>query len=156
MTVTDSRIEDRLAIAALNDDFGYHLDHGNVDEFLALFTDDVLYSNVARTLSGKAEMEEFFRNRAAGNRVSRHVFSGLRIEFADQNLARAGSVGVTFAGSGSLPIRPAEPFVVADLNDVYRRLPDGKWQFCERHITPIFMSESIPPLPFSAASGNKP
>ena len=136
--------EDRFAITALNDDFGYHLDNGNVDEFLALFTDDILYSNTARILSGKAEMEAFFRNRAAGGRVSRHIYSGLRLSFKSATLAHSTSIWLTFAGSGTIPISPADPFVVADINDVYRLDGDGMWRFAERHIKQVFVNKSIP------------
>jgi len=66
MIEDENRIADRLAIMALNDDFGRLLDHGDVTGFVALFTEDVRYSNGPRALNGREEMTEFFTARAAG------------------------------------------------------------------------------------------
>jgi len=136
------RIGDRLAIAALNDDFGRLLDHGDVPGFVALFTEDVVYSNGPRVLNGHAEMTDFFTARAAAGRVSRHLYSGLAIAFDGPDRATGQSVWLTFAGDGALPITPAEPFLVADATDVYRRGPEG-WRIAERRIAPVFRSGSI-------------
>ena len=142
MIEDENRIADRLAIMALNDDFGRLLDHGDVTGFVALFTEDVRYSNGPRALNGREEMTEFFTARAAGGRVSRHLYSGLSISFDDPDRATGYSVWLTFAGAGALPITPAEPFLVADIIDVYTRGPQG-WRFAERRIEPVFRSAEI-------------
>jgi len=142
MIESDSRIGDRLAIMALNDDFARMLDHGDVPGFIALFTEDVRYSNAPRVLNGRDEMTEFFTARAARGRVSRHLYSGLSISFDGPDRATGYSVWLTFAGAGALPITPAEPFLVADITDVYTRGPQG-WRFAERHIAPVFRSADI-------------
>lgn len=143
------RLADRLAIAALNDDFAHFLDRGPVEAFVALFTEDVVYTNGARRLVGRDEMLAFFRARAQAGRVSRHLSSGLRIAFEGDDRAAGLSCWLTFAGEGALPIRPAEPFNVADIADVYRRTPEG-WRIAERHITQVFVSDRIPGLPLRA------
>ncbi|MCI5075864.1 nuclear transport factor 2 family protein [Oricola sp.] len=142
MSADDTRIADRLAIMALNDDFGRLLDQGDVTGFVALFTDDVRYANGPRALNGRAEMTEFFTARAARGRVSRHLYSGLSITFDGPDRATGYSVWLTFAGDGALPIMPAEPFLVADITDVYARGPQG-WRFAERRIDPVFRSAEI-------------
>ena len=142
MTDSDSRVADRLAIMALNDDFARLLDHGDVPGFVALFTEDVRYSNGPRGLSGREEMTEFFTARGARGRVSRHLYSGLSIAFDGPDRATGYSVWLTFAGAGALPITPAEPFLVADITDVYTRGPQG-WRFAERHIDPVFRNAGI-------------
>jgi hypothetical protein len=142
MTDSDSRIADRLAIMALNDDFARLLDHGDVPGFVALFTEDVRYSNGPRALAGCEEMTEFFTDRASRGRVSRHLYSGLSITFDGPDRATGYSVWLTFAGAGAFPITPAEPFLVADITDVYARGPQG-WRFAERHIAPVFRSADI-------------
>jgi len=136
------RIADRLDIAALNDDFGRLLDHGDVPGFVALFTEDIVYSNGPRVLNGHAEMTDFFAARAGRGRVSRHLYSGLSIVFDSADTATGYSVWLTFAGAGALPITPAEPFLVADITDVYRRDSRG-WRIAERRISPIFRSATI-------------
>ncbi|MAS04010.1 MAG: hypothetical protein CL534_04865 [Ahrensia sp.] len=142
MSEDDTRIADRLAIIALNDDFGRLLDHGDVTGFVALFTEDVRYSNGPRALKGREEMTEFFTARAARGRVSRHLYSGLSISFDGADRATGYSVWLTFAGGGALPITPAEPFLVADITDVYARDSQG-WRFAERRIEPVFRSAEI-------------
>jgi 3-phenylpropionate/cinnamic acid dioxygenase small subunit len=137
------RVPDRLAITALNDGFGHFLDHGEVDAFLDLFADDVSYSNGPRKLQGRVEMEAFFRARAAAGRISRHLYSGLRIRFTGRDTAESTGVWLTFAGAGELPVTPAEPFLVADVFDTYRREAEG-WRIASREIRPVFRNLEIP------------
>ena len=75
MIESDSRIADRLAIMALNDDFARMLDHGDVPGFIALFADNVRYSNGPRVLNGRDEMTDFFTARAARGGRCRRVRS---------------------------------------------------------------------------------
>ena len=138
----ETRIKDLLAIEALNVSFGRRLDHGDVADFVELFTDDVAYSNGPRALNGREEMLTFFTARAAQGRVSRHLFSGLDVTFDGPDGADGTSVWLTFAGDGELPIRPAEPFLVADVEDRYRRTSDG-WRIERRRISPVFRSTTI-------------
>ncbi len=142
----DSRLADRLAIRELNDAFAFGLDHGDVDLFLSIFTDDVAYRNGARTLSGRAEMEPFFRARAASTRLSRHFYSGLRIAFDGADRATATSSWMTFAGEGVPPLAGTTPFVVSDVEDEYRRGADGRWRIARRTISAVFQSAEVPTL----------
>jgi len=141
-----TRLADRLEIVALSDGFAHGLDHGDVDGFLELFTDDVVYVNGARRLNGKAELERFFRARAESGRISRHMYSGLCIVFAGPDAATGTSVWLTFAGDGPLPVESTVPFVVADISDDYRRA-DGKWLIARREISAVFVNRDIKPLP---------
>ncbi|MEW5420882.1 nuclear transport factor 2 family protein [Amorphus sp. 3PC139-8] len=150
--MTDLRLDDRLAIQALNDEFGHRLDHGDLDGFVDLFTEDVRYANGARQLNGQKEMRAFFAARAAGDRVSRHLYSGLRIAFEGVDRASGTSVWLTFAGSGPLPIRPADPFAVADVSDRYFRTPDRGWRIAVRQIAPVMLSDTVPELPSRSSS----
>jgi len=143
------RIEDRLAIRELNDAFAHALDHGKLDLFVSLFTDDVFYRNGERRLKGRQELEEFFRARAASGRLSRHFYSGLVLEFTGPDEATGHSSWLTFAGSGEPPIEGTEPFVIGDVRDSYRRDADGCWQFAAREIDAVFVNKAINPLPTS-------
>ncbi len=145
MTADADRVADRLAIRELNDAFAYGLDHGAPDLFLSIFTNDVIYQNGARKLSGSGEMEPFFRARAKSNRLSRHIYSALRIAFDGPDAATGTSTWVTFAGEGTPPIEGTMPFVVSDVRDVYRR-EAGSWRFAERLISPVFQSATVPTL----------
>ena len=153
MMADATRIADRLAIRELNDAFAHGLDHGDVELFLAIFTGDVTYRNGARKLSGMAEMEPFFRARAKSPRLSRHIYSGLRIAFDGTDRATGTSTWVTFAGEGTPPIEGTMPFVVSDVRDVYVRGADG-WRIASRTISPVFQSAEVPTL--AATMGKTP
>ncbi|MBX3531045.1 MAG: nuclear transport factor 2 family protein [Rhizobiaceae bacterium] len=142
----DTRIADRLAIRELNDAFAFGLDHGDVDLFLSIFTDEVAYANGARKLAGMAEMEPFFRARAQSRRLSRHIYSGLRIAFDGPDRATGTGTWVTFAGEGIPPVEGTMPFVVSDVRDDYVRGADGRWRIAARTISPVFQSASVPTL----------
>lgn len=134
----------RLALEDLNAAFAYFLDHGHVDELVDLFCEDVIYTHGPRRSEGRDEVEALFRKRAAGTpRTSRHLYSGLRLSIRDANYATGTSCWLTFAADG-LPPLPANPLLVADMDDIYRRCPDGKWRFQERHIKRIFSDPASP------------
>jgi hypothetical protein len=133
-------LEIRGALEDLNAAFTHHLDHGEIEALVDLFTPDALYTHGARRSTGRAEIEALFRRRAAGGpRTSRHISSGLRFAIEDARRASGHSVCLSFAENGVPPL-PAIPFLVADFDDVYVRCDDGHWRFRERHITRIFVS----------------
>ncbi|MCB1639670.1 MAG: nuclear transport factor 2 family protein, partial [Thiothrix sp.] len=73
-------IEDQLALQQLNADFAYYLDHHQVDALVSLFSEDAYYRHGERISTGRAAIEALFRGRsAAGDRVARHMISGLRL-----------------------------------------------------------------------------
>jgi ketosteroid isomerase-like protein len=139
------RAADRRAIEQLNADFCHHLDRGTVEGFVALFTDDALYTNGPRMLRGELQIRQFYLDRTRnGPRTSRHFTHGLRIEFTGESTARGLSAAFAFAADGSPPIDSTIPAVVADFVDVYAF--DGtRWRFAERHIVPLFRAAL--PLP---------
>ncbi len=148
--IVQARVLDRLSIRELNDAFGYCMDHGDCEGFLKIFTPDVHYRSGERVLSGKAEIRAFFEARARTGRLSRHTYSGLRIQFRSDD-AVSTSVWTTYAGNGVPPMEGTQPFVVADVSDVYRQY-DGQWLIAERMIDPVFVNSAIKPPSPPAAS----
>lgn len=141
LTATET-LETRLALEALNTAFAHHLDHGEIDALVDLFTADALYTHGERVSRGRGEIGQLFRNRAAkGPRTSRHLLSGLRLSIESASAATGSSVCLSFAADG-LPPLPARPFLVADFEDRYRCDEEGRWRFAERHIHRIFVGES--------------
>lgn len=137
-------IEIDLALRALNAAAAYHLDHGEIAEFAALFTDDALYTHGERRSEGRAAIEALLKQRtAAGPRTSRHIQSGLRFEIQTPTSARGASVCLAFAANG-LPPLPATPFLVADFFDRYARGGDGRWRIAERRIERVFVGPANP------------
>jgi ketosteroid isomerase-like protein len=137
----DDERDIRLAIEELNSAFAYHLDHGDIDALVALFTVDALYTNGDRRSQGRDEITALFRKRIAnGPRTSRHLYSGLRIVIESKTSASGVSVCMSFAADG-LPPLPAKPFLVADFVDSYRQDGDGRWRIATRHINPVFVGQ---------------
>ena len=132
------RLADRLALEDLSARYAHALDHDDVAAFLGVFTDDALYTLGARRTQGQAELSTLFTARQSrGARVTRHFFSSLRIAFRGEREATGHSVWMSFAGQGEPPFVPAEPFMVADMEDRYV-LHSNRWYIAERHITPVF------------------
>jgi ketosteroid isomerase-like protein len=135
------QLDIRLAIEDLNAAFTHHLDHGENDALVELFTVDALYTNGPRRSQGRDEIAALFEKRVAkGPRTSRHLYSGLRITIESQSSASAISVCMSFAADGDPPL-PAKPFLVADFVDTYRLDADGRWRIASRHIEPVFVAE---------------
>ena len=135
------RIENRLALEALNCDFCNFLDHGMIEELVDLFTEDAQYSHGARISEGRAQIRKLFAARTADRvRTSRHMQTGLKITLQNSMQAVGQSVCMTFACDGPPPISPATVFLVADFIDEYQLCPDGRWRISKRHIERIFTS----------------
>ena len=134
-------LETRLALEALNTDFCHFLDHGDIDALVELFTEDAVYTHGSRRSSGRTEILKLFQRRgSAGPRTARHLYSCLRLQVESEDRASGTSVCLTFAFDGTAPIVPAEPHLVADFIDDYRRCADGRWRISKRHIERIFVA----------------
>lgn len=133
------RLLDRLALQDLNADFCYHLDHHEVDQLAALFTDDADYRHGERASNGRSEIARHFSERRdAGPRTARHIAGQVRIALLSDVKATGTSVCLTFAQSALPPIGHANPELVADFDDEYVKEPDGRWRISRRIITRIF------------------
>lgn len=141
------RVADTQAIHALNADFAHHLDRGEVERLLDLFTPGARYSNGSRVSVGLAEIEAFLRSRTAGGvRTTRHFYSGLRVTFSGPDKADSTSVCMSFARNAAPPVDGTIPFLVADFIDAYVRQDDGRWRIDAREIRPVFRNPNGQPL----------
>ncbi len=110
---------------------------------MALFTPDALYTHDTRVLRGIEQIREFYAGRTrAGPRTSRHMTTGLRIDFAGTLSARGLSVCMTFSAPGLPPIQSTVPAIVADFEDIYA-FDGSRWRFAERHIRPQFRAAML-------------
>lgn len=137
-----SVFEARVAIEALNTDFCHYLDHGSVAELVNLFTEDALYAHGERITNGRMAIDELFSARAKKPRTSRHFQSNLKLEFLSETQANGHSSCMTFTADSKPPIYPANPYLVADFIDEYRRCEDGRWRIERRQIERIFADHS--------------
>lgn len=134
-------VDDQLALQRLNADFAYCLDHHKVKQLVDLFCETAYYRHDQRISQGRQEIAELFQKRAApGDRVARHMISGLRLEYVDEVTAAGFSVVTTWAANGSIPISGAEPHLVADFEDLYIKSSDGRWRIARREISRIFVA----------------
>jgi len=142
---TELKHEDLVAIRQsltdLNNDFCYFLDHGMIAELVDLFCEDATYTHGQRRSNGRQEVRQLFESRAAKNRISRHLQSGLRIQVHDSAHAAGRSVCLTFGANAQPPVSPATPHLIADFIDEYKLCDDGRWRISRRHIERVFVAE---------------
>lgn len=136
---TNDVIRIQLALQELNNRFCYHVDRGQVDPLVELFTAHADYTHGTRRLSGRDDIRAFFERRAAmASRVTRHLQTGLIIELKNPRLALGRSVCLTFAAEAEPPVQPADPWLVADYIDEYHCDENGVWRIARRHVERIF------------------
>jgi hypothetical protein len=135
-------LEIRMAIEALNADFCHYLDHGHVAQLVDLFTEEAFYAHGDRVTRGRSEIDELFSARAGKSRTSRHFQTSLRVKVLSETQATGHSTCMTFAADGKPPIYGANPILVADFIDEYRRCKDGRWRIERRQIDRIFVDGS--------------
>lgn len=146
----------RMELQELNAAFVHHLDHGEIDELVCLFTEKAVYTHGERRSVGRNEIRQLFDARAAaGTRTVRHLCSGLRIHIDSPDRARGTSTCLTFAFDGPAPVANAAPHLVADFIDAYERDRTGRWRIAQRHIERIFVAPDNPG-PIGQATGQSP
>ncbi len=124
-----------------------------------LFSDDALFILGNLTLSGRAEIAAFFRQRhaaqAATGRVTRHIASQLQLSGLADGRVATKCVVLAMAGHGALPIM-ASPPSVADFDDVCVCLPGNIWRFERRVANSVFAGPEAPTFardPATSTSG---
>ncbi|HTK35392.1 MAG TPA: nuclear transport factor 2 family protein [Caulobacteraceae bacterium] len=145
----------RLEIEALNAEFAYLIDRGRSEDVADLFTEDGSYgrSTGERSAGRLAIRAAYQQRKARGQRTTRHIFTNLRLTFESDRKAVGQSILTLFAANGPPPY-VAEPFLVADYDDVYVREDDGCWRYQSRTVTWLFLQKDgeVSPLPLGAAA----
>lgn len=149
------RLRIHLELQELNAAFTHHLDHGEIDALVDLFTEAAEYTHGERRSSGRQEIRRLFEARAAaGVRTVRHLYSGLRIRIDGPDRASGSSVCLTFASDGPAPVMHTTAHLVADFIDRYERDPQGRWRIARRDIRRIFIAPDNPgPVGFTPRGG---
>src|ERR1700735_2725030 len=139
----------RLAIEELNAEFAYLIDHEQSERVADLFTVDGSYgrSTGERSVGRDAIRRAYASRKAKGPRTARHIFTNLRLKFEARDRATGTCIMTLFAEDG-VPPHVAEPFLVADYNDVYVLFEDN-WRYVARTITWLFTRRDgrVSPLP---------
>jgi hypothetical protein len=148
----------RLAIEELNAEFAYLIDHEQSERVADLFTLDGSYgrSTGERSVGREAIRAAYAFRMERGPRTARHIFTNLRLQFKSSDRAVGTCIMTLFAEDG-LPPHVAEPFLVADYDDVYV-LQEDNWRYAARTITWLFMRPDgkRSPLPLGLGSETVP
>lgn len=137
---------DRLAIehACTKLMVGYcvHADHGQADEFAALFAEDgVWVQGSGKEIRGRTALHDYIVGRP-GHTVTRHVIANLLVDVVSADAATGVAYAVVFRdrdhrGDGPAPMRP--PDGVVEYRDEFARTGEG-WKIQRRRSIPIFHS----------------
>jgi SnoaL-like domain len=146
---TTEKLLARLAIEELNAEFAYLIDHERSELVADLFTIDGSYgrSTGERSVGRDAIRRAYAARMSKGPRTARHIFTNLRLKFESSARASGTCIMTLFAEDG-IPPHAAEPFLVADYDDVYV-LCEDTWRYAARTITWLFMRRDgkVSPLP---------
>jgi len=140
----------RLEIDALIAEFAWRIDRGDPATVADLFTEDGWYGretgdrSVGRDAIRAAYAARKEREKAAGVRTARHLFTNLRLQQSGPDDASGCCILLLFAADGPPP-HPATPLLVQDYDDTYRRV-DGRWLFASRSVTKLFVGEDFAPV----------
>ena len=154
----------RAEIDAVLADWAWHLDHGDYDSLVSLFTEDALLITGGLELRGRAAIRQRYTERTV-TRSTRHTSSGLRITgtgrgdashdpapggqlvpLADRVDAR--STWVSYAVNAAAPVDDVGVYLVADFEDVLVAGPlesPRRWYIARRRIIPVFRDPSRAP-----------
>ena len=150
----------RAEIDAVLADWAYHLDHGELDELVGLFTEDALFVTGALELRGRAKIKNRYLERTVV-RSTRHIYSGLRVSPVEGDReavpaaadgtarpirVRAWSTWVNYAANAAPPVDDVGVYVVADFDDVLTWCADERWRISERRIIPVFRDLARAPI----------
>ena len=153
----------RAEIDAVLADWAYHLDHGQLDELVELFTEDALFVSGDLEFRGRVKIKNRYLERTVV-RSTRHTYSGLRVSAieGDQETVpatatagdaaprpirvRAWSTWVNYAANAAPPVDDVGVYVVADFDDVLTWCADERWRISERRIIPVFRDIARAPI----------
>lgn len=130
--------EDRAAVEDLLTEFASRIDHGRAADVADLFTRDGRIVTPQFTLDGRDAIRAQFTERAKdGGRVSRHMWSNLRLNRIGDNRIESQCVVQTYIGSGTPPVVPQD-VIVGDSLDIIAK-ENGVWRFAERRLVIAFL-----------------
>ncbi len=144
--ITQEALLARLEIDALIAEFAYRIDHNLSDSVADLFTEDGWYGRHGGSRAkGHAAIRRAYLQRAEqGERIVRHIFTNLRLTMRSSDEADGICILTLFGGNGPGP-HPAEPVLVQDYTDTYRRV-GGVWLFGSREARLIFAAPNFKPV----------
>ena len=123
---------DVLAIERLLTDFASFADRGDGAALGDLFLEEAVLTVGGRDLRGPDQIADDCRRRFTDpHRKTRHLWTNLRVERADDAFISATALQLTFEQSTpGLPVQ----LRINDLHDEFCKDTDGRWRFARRRI----------------------
>jgi hypothetical protein len=122
--------------------FGWYADHGEAIKIPDLFTEDGRISAPGMDVEGLANLTELFEGRAKQtDRLSRHLWSNMKILSASDKRIELVVTATNYIGSGDKPATP-ETYVVGDSYETFEKNSEGAWRFKERRLDLIFKADN--------------
>lgn len=120
------------SIGRLFSDFAWFADRRDAEGLARLFVPDGVLSVGGRESAGSENIAADCQRRFAGaDRMTRHLWSNLRVEMPTPDTATTTAIQLTFETAGDdLPAR----LRVNDVIDELRKAASGEWRFVRRHI----------------------
>lgn len=153
----------RAEIDAVLAEWAWHIDHGDYDSLVSLFTEDALLITGGLELRGRDAIKKRYTERTVA-RSTRHTYSGLRVNpigegtapYGDDgmlvpfvNVVEARSTWVNYAVNAAAPVDDVGVYLVADFEDVLVAESSRwgrEWYIDERRIIPVFRDPSRAPV----------
>lgn len=158
------RLEIEHACSRLATLYCHHIDHGNAEGFVDLWTEDGVYQPAARSepIVGRDAIRQWVRAYPA-HALTRHVTANHLVEVVDEDTAVGTSYTLVFREPHPVPGEISSrmsPRSFVEYVDSYRRTPDG-WRFARRVYRFLFLQEGEPTRPaprpdFPTAVGSLP
>ncbi|HVY18645.1 MAG TPA: nuclear transport factor 2 family protein [Bauldia sp.] len=125
-------LSDRQDLIDLVVEFAWRVDHRSADTIHELVTDDVFIQMAYGPMVGKDAVKEWGVQRAAVDRITRHIMTNFRFRAAEDGKVEGSSMAIIFRSEG-LEMSAPSPWAVTECSDVFVR-QDGRWKFAS-HVT---------------------
>ena len=136
-------------------DYWYEVDVNGGAGVEAMYLEDgIFHAGPDKPLVGRAAIAQFYAWRQdRGTRISRHVVTNFRAEFADERHATTYHVMLLYAADGQPILPSAPPIFIGDGIDRCIKGEDGIWRYAERNFTALFMGGVAPTIPPETITG---
>jgi len=119
-----------------------YVDDGELEDLMALFTEDAVWEHAAGRYQGLVEIRNFFQQiTSVPGRVSRHVISNHQIDIVDETTATGAMYLCLYralAGENGYAGLEGQPVMVGEYEDVYGKTGAG-WRFKSRKLKSAFL-----------------
>lgn len=117
----------------------YDIDCGDSTNVQYFFTPDAVLSFGGREIHGREAIHTGYLERAAGDRLSRHVISNVHVIRQDDSSADVINTLRLYAGNGEPVLPNADPLSVSDCFDHFVKDEEGNWLIASRLLSNLFV-----------------